>query len=360
MTRALRDARSVRPAELPQPTPADVIALQAVRSYPAVSVLCTPEPAQRMPAADAATLTGLATRAADRVAREFGAAATAPISTRLRELVADAATRPTRAAVAVHVCAHDSSAWALTVEVPDRAVVDPTFATRDLVRSLHRTPRHVLLVLTSREAKLFDGHAGVLVPAPASAFPMPCGDRDRDSFLRAVDRALGTHLRVHPAPLVLAGDTRVVAAFARLSRNTRRLAGTVRGSHARTSLADLARRVRPVLDRYLHSREAEALRLVEQRAGSRRVVTGMPSVWLAARAERPEMLAVEEGLFHPARVVRDGDLLLPATDVEHPDVLDDAVDEVVETVLQRGGWVAWVSDGALAHADRVALTLRDR
>ncbi|MGY1615959.1 hypothetical protein ACI797_04385 [Geodermatophilus sp. SYSU D00691] len=318
MTRALRDARAGRPAELPQPTPADVIALQAVRSYPAVSVLCTTEPAQRMTAADAATLTGLATRAADRVAREFGAAATAPISTRLRELVADPATRPTRAAVAVYVGAHDSSAWALTVEVPDRAVVDPTFATRDLVRSLHRTPRHVLLVLTSREAKLFDGHAGVLVPAPAGAFPMPCGDRDRDSFLRAVDRGLGTHLRVHPAPLVLAGDTRVVAAFARLSRNTRRL------------------------------------------AGSRRVVTGMPAVWLAARAERPEMLAVEEGLFHPARVMGDGDLLLPATDVEHPDVLDDAVDEVVETVLQRGGWVAWVSDGALAHADRVALTLRDR
>jgi hypothetical protein len=86
----------------------------------------------------------------------------------------------------------------------------------------------------------------------------------------------------------------------------------------------------------------------------------MPSAWLAARRERPEMLAVEEGLFFPARVSEDGDLLEPATDVEHPDVIDDAVDELIELVLDRGGWVALVEDGALAEHGGVALTLRTR
>jgi hypothetical protein len=72
------------------------------------------------------------------------------------------------------------------------------------------------------------------------------------------------------------------------------------------------------------------------------------------------MLAVEEGLFFPARLSDDGDLLLPATDVEHPEVLDDAVDELIELVLDRGGWVALVDDGALAAHGGVALTLRAR
>ena len=84
----------------------------------------------------------------------------------------------------------------------------------------------------------------------------------------------------------------------------------------------------------------------------------MPAVWLAARAERPEMLAVEEGLFYPARLSADGDLLTPASDVDHPEVLDDAVDEVIETVLHRGGWIALVEDGALADWDRIVLTTR--
>jgi hypothetical protein len=70
------------------------------------------------------------------------------------------------------------------------------------------------------------------------------------------------------------------------------------------------------------------------------------------------MLAVEEGLFYPARLSDDGDLLLPATDVEHPDVIDDAVDELIELVLERGGWVALVEDGALVEHGGVALTLR--
>ncbi len=123
-------------------------------------------------------------------------------------------------------------------------------------------------------------------------------------------------------------------------------------------LAVLAERIRPVLESYLLSRQQEALDLLDKRVGARQAVSGMADTWLAARTGRPEMLAVEQGLFYPARVTDDGDLLVPATDVEHPEVIDDAVDELIELVLERGGWVALVDDGALAAHAGVALTLR--
>ena len=63
-------------------------------------------------------------------------------------------------------------------------------------------------------------------------------------------------------------------------------------------------------------------------------------------------------MAHPARLSDDGDLVLPAPDVDHPDVVDDAVDEVIELVLGRGGWVALVAQGRLDHAGGIALTLR--
>lgn len=288
---------------LPQPTPADVVALQAVQAYPAVSV-----------------------------------------------------------------------------QVRDRTVIDPTFATRDLVRSLHRTPRHVVLVLTGKEARLFDGTGGTLLPTVGAAFPLrrPVRDRRRerggrdragraertadphlDRFLRTVDQALGAYLSLHPAPLVLVGASRVVARFRAVSRNTARLAGSLTGNHARTPLPALTRLVRPVLESYLRSRQDEALALLDRRTGAGRAVSGMRAVWLAARVERPEMLVVEQDLFYPARLSADGDLLTRAYDVDHPDVIDDAVDEVIETVLRRGGWVALAEDGALADRDRIALTTRD-
>ena len=378
MTVTALPAPGRRPAPLPLPTAAEVLALQAVHEYPAISVLCSTEAAPAMSTSTVTRLDRLVDDATRRLRSEFGGPVAASLRDDLVHLVDDAKERPTRAAVALYVSSRHVSAWGLPHPVVDRAVVDPTFATRDLVRSLHRTPRHVVLVLTEREARLFDGAGDTLLPPFSGPFPLEDrssrthtrtgggpvkgGDEDRrsDTFLRTVDRALGTYLSLHPAPLVLVGAGRTLARFTRISRNLGRLAGTVQGSHARTPLPTLARLIRPVLEDYLHSREQEALTLLEKRTKVGSVAAGMPAVWLAARAERPEMLAVEEGLFYPARISRDGDLIRLADDPEHPDVIDDAVDEVIEMVLRRGGWVALVRDGALSATQGIALTLRTR
>ena len=84
----------------------------------------------------------------------------------------------------------------------------------------------------------------------------------------------------------------------------------------------------------------------------------MPAAWLAARTERPEMLAVDGSVSYPARLSDDGGILRPADDVAHPDVLDDAVDELIELVLTRGGWVAFTTPGALDRHRGAALTTR--
>jgi hypothetical protein len=321
----------------------------------------------------------LVAEARERLRTELGPHGTTHLARQLEALSQDVISRPTRGAVALYVSPGHRSAWGLPMAVVDRTVIDPTFATRDLVRALHRTPRHVVLVLTEHEARLFDAVADTMLPPPAGPFPLvnpaarparparasrrPRATRDEadgEGFLRTVDQALGTYLRVHPAPLVLVGATRTLTRFSHLSRNLGRLAGTVPGSHLRTPLPVLSALARPVLESYLRSRQDEALALLEERQSAGRVVNGMPAVWLASRAERPEMLAVEESLFFPARLSPDGDFLEPATDVEHPDVLDDAVDEVIEAVLRRGGWIALVQDGGLADRDRIALSLRHR
>lgn len=347
------------------PTPAEVIALQGLRADPAVSVLLTTSPAARMTPQDAARLDQLVRVATARLWADLPARRAEPLAETLRVLALDASSAGTRSAVALYVADGLARGFTLPVSVRNRVVLDPTFATRDLVRALHRTPRYVLLVLTDHSAQLFEGTGDQLHPVHGTRFPIgreaeDTGDRARQRFLRTVDRALGAHLRLRPAPLVLAGVERLLVRFTSLSANTARLAGTVRGSHARARLAELVPLVRPVLDNYLHSRQAEALAHLAARGDASRAVSGVQSVWLAARAERPEMLAVEEGLFYPARLSGDGDYLTPAVDdVEHPDVIDDAVDEIIETVLQRGGWVALIEDGALPDAhERIALTLR--
>ena len=222
----------------------------------------------------------------------------------------------------------------------------------------------MVLLVAGREARLFDGVGDQLTPPPRSSFPMVAPEEPSTtkpaavtSFFRQVDQALGTHLRLHPAPLVLVGAERTLAEFQRVSRNTGRLAGTVTGNLTSAPLTELVPRIRTVLERYLSSRQQEALALIERRRSRNKLVDGVAAAWLAARTERPEMLSVEEGFVFPARISDDGDFLVAAQDTDHPDVIDDAVDELIEPVLQRGGWVAFVDDRALAEHDRVVLTL---
>lgn len=355
------------------PTPEQVVLLQAVRGYPSVSLLMNTTPGPALTGADAVRLDQLLAHATRRVRAESPAERTGAVLRALERLVDEAASGPTSAALAVYAGTHMALTLRLPVTVRERVVVDPTFATRDLVRALHRTPQHLVLVLSSRDARLFEGAGDQLRPVRSSAFPLrntrerqpdaaraDLEEKDTAAFLRTVDRALQTYLRVHPAPLVLAGHKRTLATFTALSGNLSRLAGQIPVNLSTEPLSALAARTRPILESYLLSRQQEALTLLDQRVGAHRAVSGMADAWLAARTERPEMLAVEQGLFFPARVSIDGDLLLPATDVEAPDVIDDAVDELIELVLDRGGWVALVDDGALAAHDGVALTVRAR
>ncbi|BEL12994.1 hypothetical protein Q0Z83_111850 [Actinoplanes sichuanensis] len=285
---------------------------------------------------------------------------------RLHALLEQARQGPATQAIALYASASTDALIRLPITVRDRAVVDPTFATRDLVRALHRTPRHLVLTPNAGQARLFDAAGDTLVPALTSAFPLTATRNDNrsrsrgraDKPARNVDAALGTYLRLHPAPLVLVGSDHATAAFRRISTNCARLAGTVNGNLTHAGRGVLTTRIRAVLDAYLHRRQTEALTLIDQRVSAGRVASGMPAAWLAARTQRPEVLAVDESLYYPARLSDDGDTLTPAHDTAHPNVIDDAVDELIELVLTRGGWIAFTTPGALNHHHGIALTTR--
>jgi hypothetical protein len=258
----------------------------------------------------------------------------------------------------------------LPVQVVDRAAADPTIRIGDRVRALHRTPRHVVLVFSGHRVTLFDGVGGRLVPATSAGFPMDLlahGGAARDDgslqpALAAVDLALGSYLRLHPAPVILAGPQKLVSAFASLSQHMARLAGTVYGGFDHAHTAELARRTRPVLNRYLDSHQHAALARLKDRATDQQVASGITSVWHAARTQKPEMLLVEDSYRYRAQLSADGDAVTPADDVTAPDVtapevIDDLVDELIQTVLTRGGSIVLAQDGALPAHDRIALTL---
>lgn len=354
--------RTVRRVPRRKPlTPQTVLALQGHRSYPSVSLLMTTRPGPEPDPADVARFDALVAEAQERLRTELPPMA-ATVVRALDEVTG--LEGPVERAVAVYVSPGLVARVDLPVEVVDRSVVDPTFATRDLVRALHRTPRHVVLVLTDDTARIFDGAGDTLTPVrpgyPLADLQHRPGDPPGLAFQTTVDKALGAHLRVHPAPLVLVGPEPALSSFRWMSRNTGRLAGTIRTDRFDEVGAELRDRVREVLERYLHSRREEALELLAKRTDEGRALVGIQEAWTGARWERPEMLMVEESFYYPARLGDGAETLVPASDPHAPDVIDDVVDELIELVLARGGWIALLDDGMLPDGAGVALTLRRR
>lgn len=356
-----------------QPVDAEnVLLLQAVRVFPSVSVLMTTTPGPAMTITDQTRLQDLVDQVPGQL-RSLSVGDFKSILAALRRLSDQVAGAPVDQAVGLFVGPGTQRALRLGVPVLDRAVVEPTFVTRDLVRALQRTPRHLVLVFTGREARLFESVNGVLRPAPGTAFPCAApqarrsrriaADRpqieqtDNAAFLRVVDRRLGTYRALHPSPLVLVGPAVLLAGFVKTGQHLHRLAGTVTGHHLDASLETLSALTRPVVQRYLASREREALELVARRTARGRVAAGMQHAWLASRTQGVEMLAVEEDLFYPARISADGHTLTADGALGDPEVISDAVDELIEHVLVRGGWVALVGPRELADHGGVVLTL---
>ncbi len=108
--------------------------------------------------------------------------------------------------------------------------------------------------------------------------------------------------------------------------------------------------------------------LVEQKAaiftqlnaavGGQRCASTLGEVWRNARMGRGKILVVEQGYHEAAALDETGFHLQPAAEGNGPTLLDDAVDEVIEVVLSKGGQVVFVDDGTLAAHSRIALILR--
>jgi hypothetical protein len=360
------------PPALRFPNADDVAELGAATHPLSLSLLMTTTPASRMTEADRVQLVALARDAHRRLEEESDRRGAATVRAGLAAAVARAEDGPTDRGLAILVSPGGAHLHHLRVRPRDRVVLDPTFATRDLVRSSAEDPPFLLLAIDGRAARLFHYDQRYSRPVLGHDFPMlrpePGGrervgavDRSRRerarAFLREVDQRLSARLREHALPVVLIGSDRTVAEYLEVGRG-RRIAAIVRSGATHQPLFALEEMGRTALREHVSDRVAAALDTAHVRLRQGRAVTGLTDAWQAMLHGEPELVLVERSYAAAMRVTEDGFAL--AEDPEEPGVLDDAVDELIEAALGRGAEVICVPDAALQHHGRLVLVMRGR
>ncbi len=350
--------------------------LRKPRGYPAVSVLM-PTHRQLPPREqDPIRLRNLLGQARRRLSADpaVSGARAAAVMERLERVASEVDLVYASDGLALFASESDASAHLIDHQVAERVEVAETYATRDLVADAVRAQRYWALALSEKPTRLWAGANDHVTEVIGDGFPMtrefadeeaalPAGfgkdrgtlrDERRRQHFREVDAALA-QIRAHdPRPLIVLGVERDLAVFDQVSQQLDAVIGRVRGGFGRAGEARIAESVAPVLRDELRRRQQRALAELTRARGANRYAAGLGEVWELARQGRGSLLLVEQGYReHAAEEFASG-----APPAVVAPVVDDAVDEVVETILDGDGDVVFVPDGALAEQDRIALALR--
>lgn len=356
----------------------DIKFLQSIQSYPAVSILMTTHRTVPENQQDPIRVKNMLDEAKQRLQDNFSERELAPVLAQLDEAVESIDYPHTLEGLAIFANHEMQRVYYHAFAFQDRVVVDETFATRDLVFALNRIPRYRVLVLSEQSTSLFSGILDSLEEVRTKEFPLTHGgpgggsklpggegintsayrDDYHRQFFRKADAALKPLMAADPLPLVLVGIDRYFSFFNEVSEHRDAVIATLSGNHDKTSDHDLGKLVYPIVQDALTEQRKMALERLENAVGAQLCTSGIEDAWRMAQEGRGDLLLVEEGFHYSARVDSSGMKLMPDDDLTAIDVMDDAVDELIEAVMSKGGKVMFVDDQILSNHQRVALILR--
>jgi hypothetical protein len=356
----------------------EVYLLQQIKGYPALTITLPTHRTSPENLQDPIRIKNLVEQATVRLHKEFSKREAAPLLERLEKLVDGIDYQHTLGGLGLFVN-HD---FALAIQMPftlkECVNIGDTFLTRDLVFAMNRTPRYLTLVLSEKPTRLFECTRDTFIEIQEGGFPMvhdgPGGEQPlpggfgikksayRDEyhrkFFRQIDAALIPFLADNPLPLVVVGVDRFLAFFDEVTKHKDVVIGTLQGSHDKTSPSELVQLVWPLVESALTEKRQQVLVELDKAVGENKCASTVGDVWRLAKEGRGQLLVVEEGFHFPARVDETGMILIPAEDAAAPDVIDDTVDEIIETVLEKQGKVVFVENGQLEAHQHIALILR--
>ena len=133
---------------------------------------------------------------------------------------------------------------------------------------------------------------------------------------------------------------------------------TLTGNHDKTPAHELGALVWPSVKAGLAERRQHVLQELDKALGERKVGSGIIEVWRLAHEGRGRLPLVDEDYHAPGTVDGTGMELKLEEDAAADGVMDDAVDEIIETVLAKQGRVVFVENGQSKDHQRIALVLR--
>jgi hypothetical protein len=229
------------------------------------------------------------------------------------------------------------------------------------------TTHYYVLSLSEQTSRLYEAFRDTLIDIQNKGFPIESSagmsgvvdpalrDSRLQEFIRTADRHFDHYFERDPLQLVVVGEKRSLSIFDSVTSHQDVLIGKVEGDYAATSPHDLGRIVWPIVKEVMAGTGEKAMLDLKTAESSHNVASGIDAVGHLAGSGTGGTLFVEED-YHMKGGIREADhSLIRSEDLDIQEAIDDAVDAIIEKVLEKGGNVIFLESGSLANLRRIAL-----
>lgn len=261
----------------------------------------------------------------------------------------------------------------LPINVENRVVLDKTFATRDLIRGLHREASYYILLLGRDEARLIEALSDKSVGEIKDGFPIINKDLNpvqraeaalasrqtnlTGEFFNRVDKQLNEVHKKNPLPVIIGTDESNYNDYLKIADNKAIIAGKLNGNRMLEKPHQVAVAAWPVMKEILAEKNALRLNELRDAVNSNKFLTDYNEIWEAVNNGRGKTLFVKQGLIQPAILENNKIKLVSNPDNEQANV-DDIIDEMIEKNLESNGDAVFIKGDGLDKFQGLALITR--
>jgi hypothetical protein len=259
------------------------------------------------------------------------------------------------------------------LQVENRVIVDRTFQTRDLVRTINGQTSYYVLLLSRQSARLIEALSDKAVAEIESGFPIenetttvaPGAASAANKitslsleFFNLVDKRLNEVHKVKPLPVIICTDESNYFEYLKIADKKEIILGNVKGNRMLEKTHHVVDSVWPVVKELQNAENKKRLVELDHAVNNSKYVTDFNDIWSALNEGRGRTLFVKQGYFQPARIVDDSIQLIAPNQSEETGVIDDIIDEMLEKNLKAGGDAVFIQEDELDKFQGLVLTTR--
>jgi len=253
----------------------------------------------------------------------------------------------------------------LPIKVEDRVVIDNSFATRDLVRSLHQAANYFILVLSQQKVRVIEAFNDKVVKEYDDSFPMEntqfystnkaeLSNASRQTsliaeFYNRVDKEVNKVRKENTLPVLICSEQSNYHEYLKVADQKQGIFDIFLNKNRLDEKAHhIVEDAWEIVKKHLIEKNNDQKQELTKAVSIGKYLSDVNDIHRAIRKGRVQTLFIEEGLFQPG--VIEGNTIRFVSEVEHTQkaMTDDIYDELIEVNMKYGGDMVFLPKGDLS------------